>query len=463
MPFEIGFDTVGNATLILHDGAPILATDPWIVGSAYFGSWGLAHEIPAEQVEAVRRCRYLWISHGHPDHLSGDSLAQLKDKVILVPDHRGSRVFDDLKAQGFDVRVMRDREWLELTPRLRVLCIADYNQDAVLLADVNGRLVLNLNDAGPRGWGGFVRNVVKRYKRSFLLSLVGGGADMMNYFDEDGRRLPPPAKTPLGATLCNRANYFGATVAIPFSAMHRFQRTDSAWAEPHASQVEEYPEGFDHSRCELLPAYVRYDCASDDVTPLNPSRSREPLHDPAEFGDDWTQRLESDEKARLTAYFKGFEHLRRNVDFLRFLVGGEETVIELRNREMRRGLTFEGPRGSLMTAVRYEIFDDLLIGNFMKVTLHGEWGPDRLYPDFSPWVAKYGDNGRAHTMKELREYHRSYFRRAPGDYLRHRFETGFLMPLQQATSSMLRSRLGANSAFFQTAKTAYWSVRTRLL
>ena len=115
-----------------------------------------------------------------------------------------------------------------------------------------------------------------------------------------------------------------------------------------------------------------------------------------------------------------------------------------------------------MTSVKYEIFDDLLIGNFMKVTLHGEWGPNRLYPDFSPWVAKYGDNGRAHTMKELREYHRSYRERAPGDYLRHRFETGFLMPLQQATASALRSRLGTSSLLFRTAKSAYWNIRYRL-
>jgi len=145
MPFDVGFDTVGNATVIVHDGAPVLATDPWIVGSAYFGSWGLAHEIPAEQIDAVRRCPYIWVSHGHPDHLSGDSLALLKDKVILVPDHRGSRVFEDLKAQGFNVRVMRDRQWLELSPRVHVLCIPDYNQDAILLLDVNGRLVLNFN------------------------------------------------------------------------------------------------------------------------------------------------------------------------------------------------------------------------------------------------------------------------------------------------------------------------------
>jgi hypothetical protein len=107
------------------------------------------------------------------------------------------------------------------------------------------------------------------------------------------------------------------------------------------------------------------------------------------------------------------------------------------------------------------IFDDLLIGNVMNVTLHGDWGPGRRYPDFSPWVAKYGDNVRARTEKELREYWRSHFRRAPADFLR-RFEVDFLVPLQDATASALRSRLGANSAFFRKAKDASWSLRTRL-
>src|SRR4051812_26411377 len=151
MPFECGFDTVGNATIILHDGRPLLATDPWIAGPAYFGSWGLAHEIPPEQMESIRNCEYLWISHGHPDHLSGDSLQLLRDKKILVPDHRGARVYNDLKEQGFKVEIAPDRKWIELSPRVRVLSIADYNQDGILLCDVNRRLVLNLNDAGDRG------------------------------------------------------------------------------------------------------------------------------------------------------------------------------------------------------------------------------------------------------------------------------------------------------------------------
>lgn len=63
---DLGFETIGNACLICHDNGPVLATDPWIKGSAYFGSWTTSHEIPPEQQAHVKACKYLWISHGHP-------------------------------------------------------------------------------------------------------------------------------------------------------------------------------------------------------------------------------------------------------------------------------------------------------------------------------------------------------------------------------------------------------------
>ncbi len=62
-----------------------------------------------------------------------------------------------------------------------------------------------------------------------------------------------------------------------------------------------------------------------------------------------------------------------------------------------RAITFAVPRTSLMRAVEWEIFDDLLIGNFMETTLHGRWPTSGLYPGFTPYVTKYADNGRAHT------------------------------------------------------------------
>ena len=43
---DIGFDTIGNATVICYDRGPIVATDPWVQGSAYFGSWTQTYVIP---------------------------------------------------------------------------------------------------------------------------------------------------------------------------------------------------------------------------------------------------------------------------------------------------------------------------------------------------------------------------------------------------------------------------------
>jgi L-ascorbate metabolism protein UlaG (beta-lactamase superfamily) len=108
---NLGFETIGNATLIAHDAGPVLVTDPWIVGSAYFGSWTRSHEIPEEQMLAIRSCWYVWLSHGHPDHLGAESLALLRDKEILLPDHvggasaatwsgRGSRCTSSTTAPG---------------------------------------------------------------------------------------------------------------------------------------------------------------------------------------------------------------------------------------------------------------------------------------------------------------------------------------------------------------------------
>lgn len=461
MAFEVGFETVGNATLIVHDQKPILATDPWIAGSAYFGSWGMSHEIPEEQLAAVRACEFVWISHGHPDHLSGDSMQLLRDKQVLLPDHVGKRVFRDLGEQGFKVRILEDRKWVQLSPRVRVLSIADYNQDGVLLVDVNGRLVVNLNDASDRGWGGFVRGIIAQHPRSFLLSLTGfGDADMLNFWGEDGKMLPLPPRTPLGENLSRRMKTWGTSAAIPFSAMHRYQRADSAWASRQSATLADYAVGFDPKAGELLPAFLRYDCLTDDVIPLNPRQVREPPRDPIEFGDDWSQTLEPQEEARLRAYFQPIEHLGEAVDFLRFRVGGRETLVELRKRGFKKGLTFEVPRGSLLTTLQYEIFDDLLIGNFMKVTLHGDWGPGRLYPDFAPYVAKYADNGRAKSLAELRRYLHAYYERDRLGYLRHKFDAGFLLPVQEKASRFLRSRLGAHSPVFRWSKNAYWKAKS---
>jgi hypothetical protein len=461
---DLGFETVGNATLLCHDGRPVLVTDPWLVGDAYFGSWTLSHEIPDEQMEHARACAYAWISHGHPDHCSAESLALLRDKKILLPNHFGGRIHTDLRAQGFDVHVLTDRVWHQLSPRLRVMCIPDYNQDAVLLADLGGTLVVNLNDAGDRGWGRLVRRTIREHRRSFLLCLSGyGDADMINFKTEAGERIPPLAarKIPVGQTIVRKAELYGVDFFVPFSSMHKYQRADSLWAGQYTTPLEDYRIGFESRRVKLTPAFIRYDVAHDQLTPLQPRERHIQPRDPKEFGDDWDEPLSAADAEQLTAYFRKVRHLETWLDFIRFRVGGRDHHIAL-GRGHGRGITFEAPRRSLMTAVTHEVFDDLLIGNFMSTVLHGDFGETGLYPDFSPYVAKYGDNGGARTPGELEAYFRHYRARDPLGYLRHRLEVSCVRPLQDRSAKVLRDVLGAESKAYRLSKDVYWWLRREL-
>ena len=411
---DLGFETIGNATLICHDGGPLLVTDPWLQGSAYFGSWGLSHEIPEQQLAAIRAARYLWISHGHPDHLSPDSLAQLKQVPVLLPDHVGGRIAEGLRADGHDVRVLKDGVWTELSPRVRVASLSDYNQDAVLLVEMDGHLIANTNDASDRGGSAFLREAVARAKKSFLLALTGwGDADMIHFFDEAGGMIPPTAasKEPLGPGIAGLLEFYGLETYVPFSTMHRYQRTDSDWANEFAVDVQDFPSELPHPDKRITPAYVRVDLARDALESIDPPRSQPTMHAPEDFGDSWSDELEEPDRRALLEYFQPLEHLRSFLGWVRFRVGGKELAIELESTHSARGITFEVPRHSLMEAIRWRVFEDLLIGNFMKTTLHGPWhhpGDQGLHPDFSPFVGKYADNGDARSTAELKRYFAEY-------------------------------------------------------
>ena len=427
---ELGFDTIGNASLIVYDSKPVLVTDPWLGGDAYFGSWGLAHEIPLQQAEAMREAPFVWFSHGHPDHLHSGSLPLFKSRRVLVADHVGGRIARDLRGGGFDVTVLKDNVWCALSERIKVMTLADYNQDSVLLVDVGGRLVVNLNDATEKGWGGRLRRLIKQYPISFALRLSGyGDADMINFVDENGDRLksgPELRKEhgyQVGAQIARSTDTFGTRFSVPFSSFHRYQRTDSDWANACTTSLGDLAIGY-HSDCsELLPAFIRYDCISDDVQRLDPAASPELVFTPEDFGDVWSDELSAHEDSIVVDYFRAVDHVREHLAFIVLRVGGRETTVPLDGSATDRGITFEVPRHSLLKAIEYRTFDDLLIGNFMRTTLHGSWPASGLSADVTPYIAKYADNGDARTTEELNAYFAAYRHRMGAlRYFRHMME-----------------------------------------
>ena len=86
------------------------------------------------------------------------------------------------------------------------------------------------------------------------------------------------------------------------------------------------------------------------------------------------------------------------------------------NGPSNKGISFELPRNSLVDACKYCIFDDLLIGNFMKTKLYNL---SSLYDpsiNFNNIVCKYGDNGLAFSKQELISYEKEYAKRMGMEY-----------------------------------------------
>jgi len=451
---NLGFETCGNATLIVYDGGiPVLVTDPWISGAQYFGSWMLPYRFTPEQTEAFAGARHVWLSHGHPDHLNLESLAAFRDKTLLLPHHHGGRILHDLNAAGYHVHEVADDSWVQISPQVRILCCADWNQDAALLIALGEECaVLNLNDGSALGTRATLHARLQSFKRRFVLKLFSNGtADMINFFTEEGERIDPMSaeSRPLGYCYSGLLKKWSGTHTAPFSCHHVFARTDSRWASNYELPIEAHGACFKPTRGEFIPGYFSYDVTHDRITETAMELAPREFREPHEFGDDWLEPLDRQEVQTVRAYFQKFDHLRQKFQFIGVRVGGQDNFVDLGGPK-GRGITFEAPRHSLMTAINYEIFDDLLIGNFTKTVLHG--GVRSLYPDFTPYVAKYGDNGRAFSVGELHDYFLAY-RKDSGFY-------GWLDQVRVDSSRKLRRKAlaklrSATPALYQIARRGY--------
>jgi hypothetical protein len=447
--------TIGNATFLAYDKKCILATDPWMGedDDAYFGSWNISHKIPEEIKKDIFSAQYIWFSHGHPDHLNPSSLKRFIGKKILLPDHVGGRIKDGLNEQGFDVEVIPDRKWFKLSDKIRIFCITTVIQDAVLLIDINKHLFINLNDAGTRGCTMLVKNIVKTYQQTYLLALSGyGDADMINCFDENGDFIEPAAATNknVGNGLSLMAKSLGIKNVIPFSSFHTFQREDSIWARKYTTPIEAYSVGF-HNDLNFIPPFAIIDCITGEIghTDVEYKESLE-VFKPEVFGDNWSDELSTKDMALITDYFQRKEKVNQFASFINFRVGNKDNLIQLQGKK-NKGITFEVPRGSLMKSIEYEIFDDLLIGNFMKTTLHNM---KSLYEgDLNFYITKFADNGRAESIEELEKYFQEYNRRMGME----RFYEIFISNAGDLAKRLLPQN--RNSILFSSAKKIYYSIK----
>jgi hypothetical protein len=322
-----------------------------------------------------------------------------------------------------------------------------------MLIDVNGRLVINLNDSTDYGESFRVRRIARHFKEVYLLQLHGwGGADMLNLFGPSGCKLVSAAekRRPIAPRAQKSASAMGANKFIPFSSFQCYQREDSAWANDLIPELTDYEIDALPNWPQILPAFVRVNRETDEITQLNPRRAARIIKKPESFGDSWSDPLTAEDKIKIHRYFTARETLRDHFGFIQVSAGGSSITVDLDRDRGDIGISFEGPRASLMTCIEHELFDDLLIGNYIRTTLHNVEG---LYPHFTPHVAKYADNGGAKTKRELATYFGHYYMRDP---IAHS-----LKRLADRSEMVVRRLMPEGTAMFRVAKRTYHAYAAR--
>lgn len=444
----IEFETFGNAIVTIYDnGTPILATDPWLKGTCYFGSW--AHELPLSerQMSDVINAQAIWISHGHPDHLHPESLSLLpKGKKIYLPDHYSSEIADFLREDGFDVTVMKYREWVSLNDNVRICCMDNINQDAILVVETQDGLLINKNDSPFCGEESFLKSLIAKYPRekTYVTALCAIDADMKNFVDSNGQRvLQKPDELKPGAIwgVARDLSKLGAGHFCCSSSQHKYVRTDSLWANDYRVSWKDISKHWSRPDVKVIKPYSRVNMTTGEV------QSHVIEHDTSVIDskelvqeDDWTEKLTSTEWQTVENFFLQFETLIPVCDFVALTVGGEKRTIWLDGVEKdsdAKGVHFMVPRKSLLECLEFGYFDDLLIGNFMKTELIGM----DLYPDFTPRLAKYGGNAKVYGAADMASFKRHYRKRNPAAYFRWRAGQFFKQKLV-GSSRQIADKLG---------------------
>jgi hypothetical protein len=198
------------------------------------------------------------------------------------------------------------------------------------------------------------------------------------------------------------------------SSQHIYVRSDSVWANPYRVTFADIQTHWHRPEVRIVEPFVTVDLTTGCLTRNHPDQTSDASQITLQTADDdWGDQMSEEEWGKVEAFMCKFQLVRRYLDFVTFTVAGESRRVNLgpggRPKNRQRGIEFSVPRQSLMETITWGYFDDLLIGNFMKTRLINT----KLYPRFTPLVAKIGGNAKVFTRSEYCRFIGRYLRRNP--------------------------------------------------
>jgi len=184
-------DYICHSCLHIDTGDTTLVFDPWFKGTAYMDQWHLFP--PPVETSMLKQAKNILYSHGHHDHLHGESLDELsREARIFYPYQwrRGAKEF--FSGYGFEnVTEAFSFKSYPVSPTTTVTYIG-FALESVITIEVNDLVIVNLNDALNSHHQNvvelFLREIKKRWpKIDYLFSGWSGAGYFPNTVHYPGK------------------------------------------------------------------------------------------------------------------------------------------------------------------------------------------------------------------------------------------------------------------------------------
>jgi SAM-dependent methyltransferase len=339
--------TFGHATLVvLENGEPLIATDPWLVGSVYWRSWWLEQYPTPEEFDLIAAARYVYITHSHPDHFHPPTLRRMGSPHTLHPAFPHYPVPEYLRDSGIQANRLAPFRWYAVTDHVSIMSAPTFLDDSILVIDTPHATVVDVNDSNPSSQ---LLEVLrdKLTPRKFLIVLKSyspASSAVATY--RNGERAPLRDKRDYVRKAEEICQALGATHYIPFASQAFFSRTDSQWANEYKVFYRDLVEHWSDPSIELCPPFVHLDLGTGTHTPNRRAEAPSLEEQHAKT----VQRREQEEAAftlpgdfavRLTGYLASVRFLRlifrRGIGF-RLTTSGTEWFYNVWSRSVEQGI-----------------------------------------------------------------------------------------------------------------------------
>ncbi len=170
---------IGHASICVEAAGIRVLCDPWWSGPAYTGQW-YPYPLPAPDASDAAP-DYVYISHGHEDHLHIPTLSKIaRTATLIVPRVPDTGLRDFLRSLGFErIIEMGHGQTRRLAPGFEATLYAN-KDDTILVMQAEGRTIVNANDAlhasARHVIDHFCEQILARHQRVDTLLLGYGGA-----------------------------------------------------------------------------------------------------------------------------------------------------------------------------------------------------------------------------------------------------------------------------------------------